>query len=554
MKNWFLLISCIFCLSLSLVAQSTQALKDQLSTATGATRITILHKLTKQLAQSQPEEAKKYAEEAFELSESSNNHKGVIASATYLTDYEKNKKHYRKAAKYAQAKVDAAIAINYQNTALRALGVLMDIYKLDKRKNKLEDAELAYKRLESQLNQKELNKLKRASRITDAENKEILFQNDSLQEELNLTLEEKLQQEILFNKMAMENIQIDLKAQQLENEKLQKELDIKKKESQIEAYNTKLEVQRSRTVILVLVASALAAIILLMIRNNQLKKQQTAERERLQQQLMVREKMASLGQLTAGVAHEIKNPLNFVNNFAEGSTFLLEDLTESIEQNQGHLEESVYEEITELIGEVKQNAVDILAHGKRADRIVNTMMEHSRNDAGDKQLADINELLEDNFNLAYHAFRAKEPDFSLKVDKSLTTEIPPIRIAIQGISRALLNIIDNACYAVNQKRLNNHTDYQPELKLKTIHEDSWIKIYIQDNGPGIDETVRKEIFLPFFTTKPTGKGNTGLGLSMSYDSIVQEHKGTLEIESDGNSYTTFIIGLPTEIEVRGEEM
>ena len=269
------------------------------------------------------------------------------------------------------------------------------------------------------------------------------------------------------------------------------------------------------------------------------------EKERLQRQIMVQEKMASLGQLTAGIAHEIKNPLNFVNNFAEGSTDLTTELVEALDENKQALGKEQYDLIEEIVGELKQNALDIVHHGKRADQIVKSMMEHARGDKGLPQIIDINQLLEDNINLAYHGYKALNPSFNLDIQKKLDASIPQTEVIPQDLNRVFLNIFNNACYAVNQK-LKEEKGFVPELNISTKKEKDQIEIRIRDNGNGIPVKIKDQIFNPFFTTKPTGEGNTGLGLSISYDIIVQGHGGNIELDSQVGAYTEFIIHLPVK--------
>jgi len=267
-----------------------------------------------------------------------------------------------------------------------------------------------------------------------------------------------------------------------------------------------------------------------------------------QSQLIHAEKMASLGELTAGIAHEIQNPLNFVNNFSEVSVDLIEEL--KAERNKGTVErdESLEDEI---LYDVIQNLEKINHHGQRASSIVKGMLEHSRAGSKDKQLTDINALVDEYLRLAYHGLRAKDKsfnaDFKLEIDKKL----PKIKVFPQDIGRVLLNLINNAFYAVNRKAKSGikslpagasaKVKYKPEITVSTKNLDNSIEIYVKDNGPGIPEDIKDKIFQPFFTTKPTGQG-TGLGLSLSYD-IVKAHGGELKVETKENEGSEFIIVL-----------
>jgi predicted ATPase/signal transduction histidine kinase len=264
-----------------------------------------------------------------------------------------------------------------------------------------------------------------------------------------------------------------------------------------------------------------------------------------QAQIIAQEKLASLGTLTAGIAHEIKNPLNFVNNFAELSIELAQELHQEINKQKDKLALESQSYIEELINDICQNAQKIEEHGKRADKIVRGMLMHSRGESGTRQLTDINAVLAESLNLAYHGMRAKEASFQVAIETHYDKSIEPISIFPQDISRAFLNIINNACYAVHQKK-NSEPDFSPILIVTTHNLDESIMIRIRDNGNGIPfETIAK-IFTPFFTTKPTGEG-TGLGLSISHDIIVQTHQGEIRLETETNRYTEFIIVLPKTV-------
>jgi signal transduction histidine kinase len=268
-----------------------------------------------------------------------------------------------------------------------------------------------------------------------------------------------------------------------------------------------------------------------------------------QDQLLVQEKMASLGQLTAGIAHEIKNPLNFVNNFAEGSIELVEELSQTLNNLKANIEKETFIDMEDILGELKQNALDIHENGKRADRIVHSMMDHARNSKGERHSTDINTLVDENINLAYHAYRAIDSSFNISIQKNYENTLAPVEIVQPDVGRVVLNILSNACYAVIEKQKNEGDAYSPELIISTKSVNGDIEIRIRDNGPGISKEIQEKIFNPFFTTKPTGEGNTGLGLSISYDIIVQQHQGKLEVESKPGQYTEFVIRLPKSSQI-----
>jgi signal transduction histidine kinase len=255
-----------------------------------------------------------------------------------------------------------------------------------------------------------------------------------------------------------------------------------------------------------------------------------------QSQLVHSEKMASLGELTAGIAHEIKNPLNFVNNFSEISGELIEEIEEELEKNDK-------EEVLSILTDLKQNLEKINQHGKRADSIVKGMLLHSRGSSGEKALTDINDLLDQYVNLAYHGMRAHDKEFNITIEKDYDKNLEKINVVPQDISRVFLNIINNACYAANEKKKVTGDDFQPKLKVSTKNLNDKVEIKIIDNGNGIPKDIIEKIFQPFFTTKPTGEG-TGLGLSLSYDIVTKVHGGELKVETQEGNGTTFIIQIP----------
>ena len=259
-----------------------------------------------------------------------------------------------------------------------------------------------------------------------------------------------------------------------------------------------------------------------------------------QAQLIQSEKLASLGELTAGIAHEIQNPLNFVNNFSELSVDLVKDLKEEIEKP---TQDKEY--IGELFDDLSQNQEKINHHGKRASSIVKGMLEHSRASTGVKELTDINKLADEYLRLSYHGLRAKDNTFNADYELIVHENLPKIEVIPQDMGRVLLNLINNAFYAVNEKNKQNTEGvfYKPTVTVSTQQLDNQIIIKVKDNGIGMPESVRAKVFQPFFTTKPTGQG-TGLGLSLAYDIVTKGHGGTLEVISTEGVGSEFIISLP----------
>ena len=258
-----------------------------------------------------------------------------------------------------------------------------------------------------------------------------------------------------------------------------------------------------------------------------------------QAQLIQSEKMASLGELTAGIAHEIQNPLNFVNNFSEVSNELVEELQDERRKAKGERDEQMEDE---LLGDIKQNLEKINHHGRRADAIVKGMLQHSRKSTGAKELTDINKLADEYLRLAYQGLRAKDKGFNAALQTDFDTSIEQINIIPQDIGRVLLNLFNNAFWAVGERLRVEGDGYKASILVSTKKVDNLVEIKITDNGTGIPDAIKDKIFQPFFTTKPTGQG-TGLGLSLSYD-IVKAHGWEIKVETTEGEGTKFIITLP----------
>ncbi|MEZ5196800.1 MAG: ATP-binding protein [Bacteroidales bacterium] len=264
-----------------------------------------------------------------------------------------------------------------------------------------------------------------------------------------------------------------------------------------------------------------------------------------QAQLVHAEKMASLGELTAGIAHEIQNPLNFVNNFSEVNRELIAELKEEIEKGS-------MEEVKAIAGDIEQNEAKISHHGQRADAIVKGMLQHSRTSSGKKEPTDINALADEYLRLSYHGLRAKDKSFNADYKTEVDPNLPKVEVISQEIGRVLLNLINNAFHAVSEQKKNLagsgnlsglDNDYKPTVTVTTKNLGDRIEISVKDNGPGIPLKIRDKIFQPFFTTKPTGEG-TGLGLSLSYDIITKGHGGELKVETEEGEGTEFMIQIP----------
>jgi PAS domain S-box-containing protein len=266
------------------------------------------------------------------------------------------------------------------------------------------------------------------------------------------------------------------------------------------------------------------------------------ELQMAQASLVHAQKMAALGQVTAGIAHEIKNPLNFVNNFAGLSVELLDELKDTT-RTVASLDPGKRAQIVETIGMLTGNLEKIIEHGRRADGIVRSMLQHSRGGSGDWQATDLNALVEEALNLAYHGARAQDPNFDITLELDLERSLAPVGVVPQELTRVLLNLIGNGFYAASKRSRDNDGTYSPALKVMTREFGESVEVRVRDNGIGIPPEDRDKLFQPFFTTKPTGEG-TGLGLSISYEIITQQHGGTLTVDSEVGDFTEFTVRLP----------
>ncbi len=383
----------------------------------------------------------------------------------------------------------------------------------------------------------------------NAEQSKILTQQDyELSQQLTATEIERQSKEKALEELSLTSQQKAEKEKQvqlLSKEKALQELELSKKELEIERQN------KFRNYLII--ASVFAVLLVFFLYSRYRYKKRSLESlnqahdqlqethsqlKAAQQQLIQSEKMASLGQLTAGIAHEIQNPLNFVNNFSKLSA---ESMDEFLKSNDA-------QEREDIIKDVKVNLEKINHHGKRISDIVKGMLQHSRSDSGEKVMTDINALINDAVLLAYHGKRSTELDFNCTIEESFDKNIPSLKIVQQDFRRVILNFANNAFYAVHEKEqqlMQNNllNGYVPKLNVSTIKQGNNVAVILRDNGTGIPDEIKDKIFNPFFTSKPTGKG-TGLGLSISYDIITKVHNGKLTFESEKNKGSTFFITIP----------
>jgi two-component system, NtrC family, sensor kinase len=262
-----------------------------------------------------------------------------------------------------------------------------------------------------------------------------------------------------------------------------------------------------------------------------------------QEQIIAREKLAALGTLTAGVAHELGNPLNFVNNYAEGSIELTDELAAELAPYQTQFPPVTATNICTLLADLRENAVAIHHHGQRAERTIRSMMQHVHSEEHQAQSVDLHDLLNEAVTLAYHSRRVQNDSFTLEIEREYDFTLDPLHCLPAELSRALINLIDNALYAMRTKQQTAPADYTPTLGIRTEQQGDLVCISIRDNGTGISSIHQPNLFDPFFTTKPTGEG-TGLGLSITHEIIVRQHRGSLEFSTESEDYTEFMILLP----------
>jgi len=263
----------------------------------------------------------------------------------------------------------------------------------------------------------------------------------------------------------------------------------------------------------------------------------------VRKQLLECEKMATLGQLTAGIAHEIKNPLNFIKNFSELTLDLVKEFSEEIGKLVNSIDPKDADYLNSILTDMSSNIQKISEHGKRAESIIRGMLLYAHGKEGERVPSDINSMLSEYVTLAYHGLRASDNTFNIKIDQDHDPSIPLVEIVPQDIGRVFLNLINNACYSTNQKKKAQPDNYTPLLRTTTKDLGEQVEIRIYDNGGGIPSSITEKIFNPYFTTKPAGSG-TGLGLSISYDIIVKQHRGELRVETIEGEYAEFIIRIP----------
>jgi signal transduction histidine kinase len=546
-------IGFIFFLFLSFPAfsqgTSISELETQLNDATQTERVDILNQLSSLYTNKDYDQGAQYAEEAYDLSERLDYSAGFLKSAYYLGIYNRDKRKYSRATRYTERGIEKARSLKDRKAELKGYAILKTIHMVARNPKRLEEAEKAYEQLSVQIKAESMSEELQDLQIEYETKEEALRESETeireIRDELDLTIEEKLLKDKELALLEKQKAEVELLAERLENRTIRDSLAISQKEKELlQAQN---ELRQKQFVITLSVIGLIAAgvIVFILLLYYRLKRKTAEEKIKTQRQLLMQEKLATLGQLTAGIAHEIKNPLNFVTNFARVSADLSEELEETLEDNKSRLETEEYDLIQEVVHDLKENSKAIAQNGQRADRIVQSMMDHARGESGKRQAMDVNHLLRENFNLSYQGFKGMAQGYYVELEEDLQPNLPVLKVIPQDFSRVLLNIFNNAHYALDEKRKESGDSFVPKIKVSTRSKGKEVIIKIRDNGPGIPEEIKKQIFNPFFTTKPTGQGNTGLGLSISHDIIVQVHEGKLEVYTEPGEFTEFMIILPT---------
>lgn len=510
--------------------EKVDSLRAAINLAGNQEKASLQLQLVEQIRMVNSKEAFDLVEEVQKASEKSGWLSLFQESSYLLAELHFIENNYKRAARAGETAREAAQALGNELKELTALNLLQEIYTADKRTRKLEEISDDYavlkSKLELEVKDRALTDLEKDYEVTSSEMKDIVKKLDRTELE-NRFLEDE--------KVRLENITLRLKSDSIENA-----MTLMEEENKVLQLNARAKRQQNLLLFSGLSLLFVLVISFIWIRSVREKRKQEAAQAILKQQLLQKEKMAALGAMTAGVAHEIKNPLNFVNNFADGSIDLLEELKGYLDDHiEGKVDQLTMKEIHYLMGELAQNALEINSQGRRADEIINSMMDHAQGETGTSSLANINSLVMESWTLAYTGQNAERPVLEVEIKQQLAKNLPEIRLVPQNINRAFLNIFSNSLEAFAERRITN-----PTISVTTKAKENQIEIVIRDNAGGIPKDLQKKVFNPFFTTKPTGRGNTGLGLSISHDIIEKGHDGSLVLYSDGKTFTQFVIKLP----------
>lgn len=487
--------------------------------------------LAKKMRSTDVKEAFKLAEDAQKASLKGGWTQLALETSQFLAQTYFAEQNYKRSSTAAEEALAAARQLKDDKVILESLAFLIRAYTAENRGGRrMDNLRQEYAMMKARLDLQD--KSEAISSLEDDVEKASGEMN-FMSEKLEITEEEK-------RALAAEKDRLEMITMSLKYDSSQQALELAKQEIRVSELDAKARKQRNQLTFAGLFLVFVLLISFIWIRSIREKRKQEAQQAILKQQLLQKDKMATLGEMTAGLAHEIKNPLNFVNNFAEGSIDLLSELKEYIDDNlNDKVDEPDLEEINYLVGELSQNASDISAQGRRADTIINSMMDHARNDTAETTLTDINSLLIESWYLAYDGQKEKSGKLAVELEQNLAQNLPKIRVLSQNLSRAFVNIFTNSMEAFAENNIDH-----PVVSVSTKKSDKMINITIRDNAGGVPKDLHKKIFNPFFTTKPTGKGNTGLGLSITHDIIEKGHDGVILLQSDGNSFTEIIVKLP----------
>lgn len=531
-----LIFSLFYSFPLYAQPDNVQNLLEALKNAPENTKkVDLLLQIGENIVISEPKKAQQYAEDGLKLAEKLNYTNGIAKAQILIGKAHLCQNHLVRAENNLE---DARLWAEQSGE----IGILSDLYahltEVYQKRGKSEEMQIYRQKLRN-LQQQQQTSQEDQQRI-DALRKQFTVQQDSAslarldaylaKEAADSAFSEINRRDTLISKQLLELEQLEKEAAQAEQERLQTELQLQKEQQRLA-----LERQRFYWVLMgaaFLLLSGLGG--WFFYQSKQAKK--LAKREHLE--------VERLRILTAGIAHEIKNPLNFVNNFAEGSNELAGELEEVLADNKQSLDATQFSLLLELAEELKQNSIDIKKNGQRVNEIVRSMMDYAGGRKGERKKTALNDLVEENINRAYQVYRTQYTGFDLKIERKYDASLRPVELVPQDIGRVLLNIVNNACDAMLQKQQESDGNYRPTLTVTTESQNGEAIVRIRDNGPGIPAALREQIFTPFFTTKPTGTGNTGLGLAISHEIIVQHHKGKLNVQSKPGEFTEFTIVLP----------
>ena len=458
---------------------------------------------------------------------------GIANCQLQMAQIHHSRKAWRKAIRLAKNAISKATEIDQDSLRLGGNLLLSDIYQGRKQRDRLAQVRLEIDRLTNKFQLVATEKaLKEMQKRQHQESRQLAHSEsgrEMLQKELAEVLGSQKMDAAKLARLAQEKAELELKTVQ--------------NESDLYRYRAEIERQKMVKSMLFILVVVLSLLGFLTFQIRRFKVRRAAEIEKTRRYMLLQERMASLGQLTAGIAHEIQNPLNFVNNFAEGSVELCQELVELLPR-EAHRQNDMIQVSQDYISELGQNAQDIRENGQRINRIVSSMMDHVKDHQGEIQKCDINAIVHKGVTLAYQSYHTLHPNFTAEIKESYNWDLQLYEGVPQDLNRVIINLVGNACHAMHQKQIEDSKGYKPLLVTSTKKSEQALGITIRDNGIGISTSTQKKIFTPFFSTKPDHENNAGLGLSISHDIIVHGHQGKIEINSLVDEFTEFTILLP----------